>query len=99
MLKISDLRKGMRGVNVRGEITEVSEAKEVVTRYGTTAKVATATLKDDSGSVKLILWNEDIDKVSPGSLVEINNGYTVAFRGVLQLNIGRFGKLMVLNEE
>lgn len=98
-MKISDLRKGMRGVNVRGEIADVSEAREVVTRYGTTAKVATATLKDDSGSVKLTLWNEDIDRISQGLLVEISNGYTTAFRGVLQLNIGRFGKLKVLNEE
>ncbi|MEM1570165.1 MAG: OB-fold nucleic acid binding domain-containing protein [Candidatus Bathyarchaeia archaeon] len=98
-MKVSDLRKGMRGVNVKGEITDVSETKEVVTRYGTTAKVATATLKDDSGSVKLTLWNEDIEKVSPGALIEINNGYTSVFRGILQLNIGRFGKLKVLNEE
>lgn len=89
----------MRGVNIRGEITEISETREVMTRYGTTAKVATATLKDNSGSVKLTLWNEDIDKVTPGSIVEVSNGYTTAFRGVLQLNIGRFGKLKILNEE
>lgn len=98
-LKISELRRGMRGVNVKGKVLDVSEVREVMTRYGTQSRVATATLEDDSGSIKLTLWNEDIGKVSPGDLVEIRNGYVNSFRGVLQLNVGRFGRIRVIGRE
>lgn len=99
MLRISELRRGMRGVNVKGKIMKISETREVTTRYGTTARVATAILQDGSGTVKLTLWNEDIGRVSPGDVVEIRNGYTNSFRGELQLNVGRFGRLRVLGRE
>jgi len=98
-LKISELKKGMRGVNVTGKVLDVSEVREVTTRYGTQSRVATATLEDDSGSIKLTLWNEDIGKVSPGDFVEIRNGYVDSFRGVLQLNVGRFGRIRIVSKE
>jgi len=93
-MKVVDLRAGMRRVDVTGRITEMSDPRDVVTRYGE-ARVATATLSDDSGEIKLTLWNEQIDQVSVGDRVEIRNGYVTAFRGEPQLNVGRYGDLIV----
>lgn len=93
-MKISELKRGMRGVNVSGKIEEISEVRRVNTRYGP-ARVADAKLTDDSGSIKLTLWNEQLDNVGVGYEVDIENGYITEFRGELQLNVGKFGKLSV----
>src|SRR2546425_1238913 len=58
-------------------------------------QVATATLQDDSGSVKVTLWNENISKVNVNDTIAIENGYVDSFRGQLQLNVGRYGKIVV----
>jgi replication factor A1 len=95
-MKISELRPGMRRVELQGRITEIGEVREVTTRFGEPGRVATAILEDDSGTIKLSLWNEMIDTVSVNSTVKIENGYVTSFRGENQLNVGRYGRLTVL---
>lgn len=96
-MKISELGPEMRKVTLKGKITEISEPRDVVTRYGE-SRVATAVLSDDSGSVKLSLWDDTIDTVKVDDEVEIENGYVTVFRGEKQLNVGRFGKLNVISQ-
>ncbi len=97
-MDIKDVKDGMRRVDVKGGITGLSETRDVYLRDGTKAKVADYTLTDQSGSIKLTLWNEQIDKVKDGSQVEIGNGYVANFRGELSLNVGRYGTLKVPDE-
>jgi replication factor A1 len=65
----------------------------VTLRSGKEARVADSTLEDETGTVKLSLWNEQIDEVKVGDRVRIENGYTNTFRGDLQLNVGYYGRL------
>ncbi len=96
VLKISELKSGMKRVNVSGKVVEKSEAREVFSRYrGTVFRVATAVIADDSGSIKLTLWNDQIERVNVDDFVEIENGYVTTFRGEIQLNVGKYGKLSV----
>ena len=44
----------------------------------------------------LSLWNDQINMVTEGDEVTIENGYTQSFRGENSLNIGRYGKLVKL---
>jgi len=94
-MKISELKPGMRRVEVEAKVLNLSEAREVTTRAGEQSRVATADVTDDSGTVKLTLWNEQIDQVKVNSSVKIENGYVTSFRGETQLNVGRYGKLTV----
>lgn len=94
-MKISELKPGMRRVDVTGKIVAMEDPREVQTKFGP-GQVAIATMQDQSASVKLTIWNENISKVSEGDTVEIQNGYVDSFRGELQLNVGRYGKLSVL---
>ncbi|MGD0176399.1 MAG: DNA-binding protein [Candidatus Bathyarchaeia archaeon] len=94
-MKISELKPGTRSVNVTAKIQEMSEAREVTTRRGEQSRVATAVIIDDSGTVKLNLWNEQIDQVKVNDNIAIENGYVDSFRGETQLNVGRYGKLTV----
>ena len=95
-MNIKDLRDGMRRVDAEGEISEISDPRTVNLRTGGEAKVADCILKDESGTIKLSLWDDQIDQVRQGSKVRVTNGYTNSFRGELRLNVGRYGKLDVL---
>ncbi|MEE8239588.1 MAG: OB-fold nucleic acid binding domain-containing protein [Nitrososphaerales archaeon] len=96
MVKISELKDNMRRVDVEGEIADISESRSVNLRVGGQAKVADATLKDEETSIKLTLWDDQIDQVHVGSKVKVENGYTNSFRGEIRLNVGRYGKLQLL---
>ena len=98
MRKISSLKPGDRHVDVEGVISDLSEIRVVKLRRGGEARVADATLSDDSGSIRISLWNDDIDKVVEGSRVRVENGYVTSFRGRKQLNVGLYGRLIVLTE-
>ncbi len=96
-MKINELRDGMRRVNLVAKVVDISEPREVRSRFGNrTYRVATATLADETGTVKMALWNEQIDKVNVDDQVSIENGYVKSFRGEIQLNVGRYGKLSVI---
>lgn len=92
-MKIADLKGEQSRVDVEGEVVEKGEVRTVNLRAGGTSTVAEATIRDDSGTIKLSLWGEQINSVDVGDKVKIENGYTKAFRGEVQLNIGRYGKL------
>lgn len=85
----------MRKVDIEGTVSDVSEPRTVTLRSGQQARVADCVLQDDSGSVKLSLWDDDIEKVQVGSKVRIENGYTNSFRGEVRLNVGRYGSLHI----
>jgi len=94
-MKIIELKPGMRRVDISAKVLNISETREVTTRAGEQSRVATADVTDDSGTVKLTLWNEQIDQVKSNDNIKIENGYVTSFRGETQLNVGRYGKLTV----
>ena len=95
-MKIRELKDGMRRVDVEGVIIDKTEPRTVNLRTGGQANVADCTLQDDSGSIKLSLWEDMIDQVKAGDRVKVENGYTNSFRGEIRLNVGRYGRLQVL---
>ncbi|RLF17944.1 MAG: DNA-binding protein [Thermoprotei archaeon] len=92
-MKVAELKPGMNKVDLKVVVVEVSEPRIVRTRYGV-AKVADALVKDDTGEVKMSLWNEQISLVSPGDRISIENGYTTQFRGNIQVNVGKYGRIV-----
>jgi len=92
-MKITDLKPGMRGVSVEGKIESITEPRTVNLRTGGNAQVADAIISDETGQIKLSLWDDQINLVKQGDSVSIENGYTQAFRGENSLNIGRYGKI------
>jgi replication factor A1 len=90
---IKDLRIGMSHVNLKAKILEIAEPKHVVTRYGNHASVAKALIADETGTIKLCLWNEQIATVSAGDTVQIENAQVSAFRGERHMSLGKKGTL------
>jgi replication factor A1 len=96
-MKINEIKRGMSGISVEGKITDMSEPRRVSTRYGQRS-VADATLEDDTGSIKLSLWEERINAVNIGDKVKVSSAYVTEFKNQLQLNIPRSGKLEITEE-
>jgi len=90
---IKDLRSGMKHVNLAAKILEIAEPRRVTTRYGNYAIVAKAVIEDETGTINLCLWNEQIGCVSVGNTVQIENARASLFRGERQLSIGTKGQL------
>jgi replication factor A1 len=90
---IKDLRTGMHHVNLKAKILEVAEPKHVFTRYGNYASVAKALIADETGTIKLCLWNGQIASVSAGETVQIENAQVSAFRGEKHMSLGKKGTL------
>lgn len=95
-MKIIELKPGIKRVEITAKVIEKSDPREVTTRFGDTSRVATAVVQDDSGTIKLSLWNETIDQVNVNDTVKIENGYVTTFKGETQLNVGRYGRLSVV---
>jgi replication factor A1 len=96
---IRDLKAGMRGVHVIASVLKLLETREVLTRFGSYARVTNAIINDETGNIKLTLWNKQIDMVSLGDRIAIDNAKVVWFRGEPQLTIGRRGELRVIESE
>jgi len=95
-LKINELRDGMKRVNIEAKVTEKSDPREVVSRFkDQTLKVANAMITDETGTIKLTLWNEQINQVNVNDVIKVENGYVTSFRGEIQLNVGKYGILTV----
>ena len=90
---IENLKVGMNHVNLTAKVLEVTKPRQVFTRYGNYATLAKAVIEDGTGKMKLCLWNEQIDAVSAGDTVQIENARTSRFKGERQLSIGKNGTL------
>lgn len=95
-MKIKDLQPRMGKVEITVEVVSVGEAREF-NKFGSLGRVATAQVKDETGEIKMSLWNDEIEKVKPGSKVKITNGYVNEFQGEMQLSAGKFGKMEIIS--
>ncbi len=91
-MKISELKPGQGNIDVEGTIKEIGEPR-VFNKFGKELKVSNAVLEDDSGNIKLTLWNDDVDRFKEGDKIKIVNGYVNEFQGEAQLTSGKFGNM------
>ena len=93
-MAIKDLEARQGSINLTLEIIDREDIREFE-KFGKKGKVCNATAKDDTGTIKLTLWNDDTEKVNKGDIVKIENGWVGEWQGELQLSTGKFGKLEV----
>ena len=95
-MKIKELKDGMKRVEVEAKVVSKEPTREVLSRYKDVVhRVANASVNDGTGTIKLTLWNNQIEQVKQNDTIKIVNGYITSFRGEIQLNVGRYGKLSV----
>lgn len=91
--KIGELKEGMMGLYIEGVVTMMSSPREV--RGG--LKIIDAMLANHTGTIKLALWEDQIQQAREGAKIRVINGYTTSFRGTLQLNPGKFGRIETIS--
>ena len=88
---IHDLRACMKRVNVKAEVLEIPKPVQVHTQFGNTVRVVNALVGDETGKIKLCLWEGQINSVAVGDIIEIKNSHICIFRGEKQLRLGKKG--------
>jgi len=97
-MKISELKSGQGKVDVIVNVKSKDEPRSMI-KFGKELSVCNAMVEDDSGKIKMTLWNDDIPKVSVGSKIHVVNGYVSEFQGEKQLTAGKFGKIEVVEND
>ncbi len=96
-MEIKDIQPNQGNIDLVLTITEKGDAR-TFEKFGNTGSVCTVKAKDDSGEIKLTLWNEDIDKVNMGDKIHLKNGWCSEFQGEKQVSSGKFGEIEVLEK-
>jgi len=96
-MPIKDLQARQGKVDIVVEVVDKGEVREFQ-KFGKAGRVCNAAVKDETGEIKLTLWNEQIDQVNKGDKVRITNGYVSEFQGEKQLTTGKFGQLEVIEK-
>jgi replication factor A1 len=94
-MNIGDLKRGMSNISLKAKVIDISETREVNTRFGK-RNVADATLEDETGQIGLSLWQEQINAVKVGNTIDISGAFVTEFRDKLQLSIPKSGKFEVV---
>lgn len=97
-MHISDMNKNTRWANLKAKIVDKSKNKGLYSKFdGSPQKLSIATISDNTGSMELLLWNDQIHNVSVGDSVQIENGRVKMYRGQFQVHVGKkIGNLKVI---
>ena len=97
MSKIEDIRDRQQRVIVEGIVERIVGPRSVKSRKtGEDLTVADVTLSDDTASIKLVLWNNQIPQVKIDTNIRIEEGYVKTYQEELQMTVGRWGTIITL---
>jgi len=68
LTKIGSIRPEMGNVSLAGRVISISEIREFSRSDGSMGRVVNMTLADETGSVRLALWDENVELVRSGEL-------------------------------
>ena len=104
-LDIRDISSGMKSVNIAGRIFKITDIKSFKRKDGTEGKVVNLLIGDNSGVVKLVLWDKQTELVSE-KILDINHVIQVSNAmarentfGDIEVSIGKFGSIRSSNDD
>ncbi|MUN29264.1 single-stranded DNA-binding protein [Sulfuracidifex metallicus] len=96
--KIGNLKPGMESISIVVRVLQVSEPKDIQTKNGPRT-ISEVMVGDETGRAKLTIWGKQEEPLKEGSVVKIDNVWTTAFRGQVQLNAGSKSTFSESDEE
>ncbi len=96
-VKISQLSSNMFNVTLIAKILKILPIREVQRVDGSVTKVANVIIADDTGKIRLSLWDENVEvlkKLREGETIKIINAYVRERFGEKELVLGKLGKLI-----
>lgn len=99
LVKVEKLTSNSKEVNTIVKVISKSEVRNVTSRDRFESnRVCDALVGDETGSIYLTLWDDNIDKINEEATLRLNNAYVSLLRGNMRLNIGRYGSFQLLEE-
>jgi len=102
-LKLESIVEGLRSVETVGRVARTYELREFTRKDGKQGKVLAIQIIDDTGSIRVVFWDDMADKYSKlneGDIILIKNGIAKKNRnGNVELHINSSSELVVNPEE
>lgn len=92
-MNICDLMPGMSNVNVKLKVLDVSEPDQIITGKGVEHKILELEAGDDTGTMKIVLWDEKVIPLKVGDIVQVENGFVSSFKGEWRINVGKYSEV------
>ncbi len=92
--RIEDLSLGISDVNLTGEVLGTEDVRTFDRDDGSEGKVSNVVLGDETGRVRITLWDDQAEtatELSQGEVVEVVDGYVRERDGSLELHVGDRG--------
>ncbi|MDD3159372.1 MAG: OB-fold nucleic acid binding domain-containing protein [Candidatus ainarchaeum sp.] len=98
-VKISEISDGMKGIEVKGIVKTIFPTKEFE-KNGKSGKLQSFVLEDDSGTIRVTIWNDQIDNynLTIGSKISINNAIVNMYNEKKQLSLGFNGEINIIEK-
>jgi replication factor A1 len=99
--RIDDLSLGLSDVNLQGQVLATDSIRTFDRDDGSEGRVANLTLGDETGRVRVTLWDEKADRAEEldvGVSVEVVDGYVRERDGDLELHVGSRGAVETIDE-
>ncbi len=96
---VADIISG-KSYSVKGKVSEIGDLREFEREDGTESAVSNFELKDETGSIKLILWGDQayvIESLDVDSEIEIINAYAKnGLNEKIELSVGNRSRVIIL---
>lgn len=92
-MNIRDLLPGMSNVNMKLKVLGVSEPDQIITGKGVEHKMLELEVGDETGTIKLVLWDDKVIPLKVGDLVQVENGFVSSFKGEWRINVGKYSEV------
>ena len=104
-LKIKNMVSGMKNVDLKARIIQISETREFDRKDGKKGKVCNLILTDGTGEIRLPLWDKQVSMVEEGSIksgdvVELKNVLSKdSLYGGVELGLPKYGRIEKVEED
>lgn len=96
--KIADIKPGMNGLALIAKVLDTGTVRTFARKDGTTGKVTNVTVGDDTGKIRITLWDKKAEEpgFKAGDTVEITNAYARenTFSNQTELQLGSGGGIV-----
>jgi len=95
---VSSIEEGAE-VSIRGEVTAITPVREFTRQDGSKGRVVNLTVKDASGSCRVVLWDDDVGlvvegRLKVGGLLRCLDCFVRRTNYGLELSRGKFGAIL-----
>ncbi|ESP89302.1 single-stranded DNA binding protein [Candidatus Halobonum tyrrellensis] len=100
--RVEDLQLGASDVTLVGRVLDTDSVRTFDRDDGTEGRVANLTLGDETGRIRVTLWDERADRateLASGETVEVVDGYVRERDGSLELHVGNRGSIEAVDAD